>query len=40
MEEILMKKGAIIGIVAGAVVLNIAAFSLFGAYLNLSLIHI
>ena len=29
-----MKKGAIIGIVAGAVVLNIAAFSLFGAYLN------
>lgn len=34
MEDILMKKGAIIGIVAGAVVLNIAAFSLFGAYLN------
>lgn len=29
-----MKKGAIIGIVAGAVVLNIAAFSLFGSYLN------
>lgn len=29
-----MKKGAIIGIIAGAVVLNIAAFSLFGSYLN------
>ena len=29
-----MKKGAIIGIVAGAVVLNLAAFSLFGAFLN------
>jgi len=29
-----MKKGAIIGIVAGAVVLNIAAFSLFGSLIN------
>lgn len=29
-----MKKGAIIGIVTGAVVLNIAAFSIFGSFLN------
>ena len=29
-----MKKGAIIGIVTGAVVLNIAAFSIFGSYLS------
>ena len=29
-----MKKGAIIGIVTGAVVLNIAAFSLFGSFLS------
>ena len=29
-----MKKSAIIGIITGAVVLNIAAFSLFGSYLS------
>lgn len=34
MEDIIMKKGAIIGIVTGAVVLNIAAFSLFGSILG------
>ena len=34
MEDRIMKKGAIIGIITGAVVLNIAAFSLFGSYLS------